>query len=162
MSKWSKGAAVKKLGEDHPDTLLARKDLAWSYQEARRFQKAEPLCRELVRVVGRGKPRNDPLYCESLALLGRCLSLQQNHDEGVSVLGECLTIAEKTQPDDWTTASYRSVLGEAPPPVGAHSPGPNGCSSPGIRGWLSVLLRSRPIIAKEALRRARQSPGPTL
>ncbi len=35
------------------------------------------------------------------------------HAEAVSILGECLKLMENTQPDDWTTASCRSLLGEA-------------------------------------------------
>jgi eukaryotic-like serine/threonine-protein kinase len=106
-------ARRSKLGEDHPETILARRDMAVSYLEAGRYSEAEPLCRQLVAALGRGEQRNEPIYCESLAVLGRCLSLEDKHAEGVSALGDCLKIAEKTRPDDWTTVNFRSFLGEA-------------------------------------------------
>ena len=142
-----------RLGEDHPDTLLARKDLAWSYQEARRYHEAEPLCREIVAAVGRAKPRNDPLYCESLASLGRCLSLQQHHVEGVSVLGECLKIMEKTQPADWNTATYRSMLGEALSRQGSFAEAERLLLS-GHQGLVERSAKIQPHHRDEALRRA--------
>jgi serine/threonine protein kinase/tetratricopeptide (TPR) repeat protein len=100
-------------GADHPDTLSAQRDLAASYLEAGRYQDAKTESRNLVAAVGHGTPRNDPLYCESLAVLGSSLSHQQEHVEALSLLGEGLKIMEKNQPDDWATASYRSLVGEA-------------------------------------------------
>ena len=146
-------ARRSRLGEYHPDTLLARKDLAWSYQEAQRYHEAEPLGRELVQAVARGKPRNDPLYCESLALLGRCLSLQQNHAEAVSVLSECLNIVEKTQPDDWTAASYRSMLGEALSRRGSFAEA-EGLLLAGHQGLAERSAQIPPHHREEVLRRA--------
>jgi tetratricopeptide (TPR) repeat protein len=106
-------ARQAKLGEDHPDTLLAQKDLAASYLDAGRYQDARTVCRNLMEAVRRAQPRDDPLYCESLAVLGSCLSHQQQHAEALSLLREGLTIIEKIQPGDWTCSSYRSLLGEA-------------------------------------------------
>jgi hypothetical protein len=64
-------------------------------------------------MVARTKPRNDQFYSVSLALLGRCLILQQKYPEAVSVLREHLDIKEKAVPDVWTTAEARTLLGEA-------------------------------------------------
>ena len=102
-----------KLGDGHPETLIAQKDLAASYLDAGRYQDGRTMSRNLVEAVRRAQPRDDPLYCESLAALGSCLSHQQEHADALSVLREGLSIIEKIQPDDWTTPSYRSLLGEA-------------------------------------------------
>jgi tetratricopeptide (TPR) repeat protein len=102
-----------KLGEAHLQTLLTQRSLALAYQSARRYSDAEALFREAVRVVGRIEPRNDRFYSVTLELFGRCLIHEKKFAEAVSILREYLALKEKAQPDDWTTAEARSLLGEA-------------------------------------------------
>jgi hypothetical protein len=69
--------------------------------------------RELLEAVGRSRPHDDPLYCDSLVYLGDGLSHLGKHAEAESLLREALKIMEEKHPDDWNTPCFRSVLGEA-------------------------------------------------
>jgi tetratricopeptide (TPR) repeat protein len=102
-----------KLGEDHLNTVIIRRNLAQTYEKALRYQDAEPLYRTAIEAAGRKKPRNDRFYSDLLAAFGHCLIAEQKHAEAATRLRECLEIKEKTQPDDWSTANARSLLGEA-------------------------------------------------
>jgi serine/threonine protein kinase len=106
-------ARRNKLGANHPDTLTTRRNLAEAYEKVGRSQDAEALFRETIAAVRERKPRNDRFYSDSLALLGRCLIRQKKCPEALPFLRECLEIKEAVQPDDWTTANARSLLGEA-------------------------------------------------
>jgi hypothetical protein len=48
-----------------------------------------------------------------LAGLGSTLILAQKFADAEPVLRECLTVREKSQPDDWTTFNTKSMLGNA-------------------------------------------------
>src|SRR5438094_1881144 len=96
-----------KLGEGHPHTLSTQMNLVLCYEQARRFQDAELLLRETVGSAGRSRPRNDRIYSDSLALLGRCLIRERKSAEALPILRQCLAMKEKAQPDDQTTANTR-------------------------------------------------------
>jgi eukaryotic-like serine/threonine-protein kinase len=102
-----------KLGEDHPDALHTERRLAQAYEKARRYHDAVSHFRRTVQAVARSQPRNDRFYSDSLAMLAHCLIVTQKYVEAVPLLRDCLRIKEQTQPDDWTTANVRSLLGEA-------------------------------------------------
>jgi tetratricopeptide (TPR) repeat protein len=102
-----------RLVRDHPATLAVARNLAEAYEKTRRDRDAESLYRQVVEAAAKQKTRNDPFYGDSLALLGHCLVGQREHAKAVSVLRECLAIREKIQPDSWSTANARSLLGEA-------------------------------------------------
>jgi tetratricopeptide (TPR) repeat protein len=106
-------AKTSKLGDDHPSVLVTLRNLARGYEKIRRPQDAERLFRRAIASSGRQKPRDDGFYSDMLAMLGRCLIHQQEIKEAVAILRECLEIKAKNQPDDWTTANVRSLLGEA-------------------------------------------------
>jgi eukaryotic-like serine/threonine-protein kinase len=101
-----------KQGESHQDTLGTQRNLAHAYLRAGRFRDAEPLYRKVVETAGRNRPRIERFYSDSLTQLGRCLIRQQKYAEALPFLRECVEIKEKTQPDDWTTAEARGLLGE--------------------------------------------------
>jgi serine/threonine protein kinase/lipopolysaccharide biosynthesis regulator YciM len=102
-----------KLGEQHTDTLISQSNLAANYQKVGRLQDAELLYRKTVEGFRRQNPRNDRYYSHSLVMLGHCLIRQRKFEEAGQFLRTSLEIKEKTQPDDWTTAQARSLLGEA-------------------------------------------------
>ncbi|HZW32297.1 MAG TPA: tetratricopeptide repeat protein [Isosphaeraceae bacterium] len=102
-----------KLGKGHHQTLMTQRNLALLYEKVGRRQDAESLFREVVAAAGRGKPRNDPFYSLSQTMLGRCLIRGGKFAEAVPILRDSLAIEEELQPDDWTTAATRSLLGEA-------------------------------------------------
>ncbi len=95
------------------DTFYAQRNLARAYEKAHREFDAERLHADVVGKSANAKPRDNQFYSDSLAYLGRCLIHRHKDDEAVSNLHQCLEIKEKTQPDDWTTARARSLLGEA-------------------------------------------------
>jgi tetratricopeptide (TPR) repeat protein len=102
-----------KLGEQHTDTLISQSNLAGNYEKVGRVQDAELLYRKTVEGFRRQNPRNDRYYSHGLVMLGQCLIRQRNFEEAGLFLRTSLEIKEKTQPDDWTTAQARSLLGEA-------------------------------------------------
>jgi serine/threonine protein kinase/tetratricopeptide (TPR) repeat protein len=102
-----------KLGVDHGMTLSVRRNLARAYEDAGRLDDAERLFRQVVEAAARAKPRNDRFYSESLALLAGCLNHRREYARAMPILRECLGIQEKTQPDGWSTAVARGMLGEA-------------------------------------------------
>jgi tetratricopeptide (TPR) repeat protein len=84
---------LAKLGPDHIDTLLARRDIAQLYISTNRLDEAE---RTLVDILDRMKTRaNDDLI---LAFTIRLLRI-------------CHRIRERTMPDSWLTYRCKSVLG---------------------------------------------------
>jgi eukaryotic-like serine/threonine-protein kinase len=102
-----------KLGEDHHSVLITLRNLARAYEKAGRPRDAERLFRQTIAAAARHTPRDDPFYSDTLAMLGRCWNREHRTKDAVPILRECLAIKEKAQPDDWTTAMARSLLGEA-------------------------------------------------
>jgi tetratricopeptide (TPR) repeat protein len=86
---------LAKLGPDHIDTLLARRDLAQLYLSTNRLDEAE---RILVEVLDAMKTRanDDPIRVFTIGLLRNCLKIR-----------------ERTMPDSWLTFRAKSLLGGA-------------------------------------------------
>jgi eukaryotic-like serine/threonine-protein kinase len=84
---------LAKLGPDHIDTLLARRDIAQLYISTNRLDEAE---RTLVEVLDRMKTRanDDPILAFTIRLLKLC-----HRTRG------------RTMPDSWLTYRCKSVLG---------------------------------------------------
>jgi serine/threonine protein kinase/tetratricopeptide (TPR) repeat protein len=102
-----------KFGDEYFGTLFVQASLASCYMKSQRYHDSELLLREVVTAAGRSKPRHDRFYSDTLGLLGGCLMHERKFDEAVPILRESLTIKEQTQPDGWTPAYARSLLGEA-------------------------------------------------
>ena len=103
-----------KLGDGHPETLIAQKDLPACIWTRDATRMAERCPATSWRPFAGPSPRDDPLYCD-VAGRGSVLAsaTSKSMPTALSVLREGLSIIEKIQPDDWTTPSYRSLLGEA-------------------------------------------------
>ncbi len=102
-----------KLGADHPSVLVTIRNLAAAYEKAGRFPDAERLYRDGIAIAGRRKPRDDSYYAEILGMLGRLLLRRGSTADAVGFLRESLEVKEKIEPDDWTTAYARILLGDA-------------------------------------------------
>ena len=104
---------VAKLGALHPSAIQVQNNLIRAYEAAERFGDAEPIYRALANAAGRRQPRDDGEYAGALAGLGSNLLEQEEYDEAVLLLRECLEIRKATQPKDWRTTNTRSMLGAA-------------------------------------------------
>jgi eukaryotic-like serine/threonine-protein kinase len=88
-------------------------EAAETYERAGRIDRALPLHREAVADARHSLASDDPELAGALAALGDVLRKAQQHDEAEKILGECLAIREKKEPDDWRTFNTRSMLGGA-------------------------------------------------
>jgi len=102
-----------KLGPDHPDTLVERKNLASSYDRAGQFAKSEPLYRATLEQMRKRYGNEDEKTTDQIALLGTNLLRQHKYADAEPLLRDCLRIREAKQPDKWTTFNARSLLGGA-------------------------------------------------
>ncbi len=112
----------EKLGRAHPDTRISMENLAVAYMGAERFEKAEPLLLEVAEARRKKvDAATDPaLRAEGrialaglLAQAGDCLLRSGKYPEAERAIRECVQIREELQPDVWTTANARSLLGDA-------------------------------------------------
>ena len=81
--------------------------------QLKQYGEAETWRRKWLAVVEKRYGADSRPYGTELALLGRNLLKQQKWTDAEAVLRECLNIREKKQPDDWTTFTTKSMLGEA-------------------------------------------------
>jgi tetratricopeptide (TPR) repeat protein/tRNA A-37 threonylcarbamoyl transferase component Bud32 len=86
---------------------------ALGYEEAKQFDKAESWERKWLTVVKERSGAQSAAYAGTLALLGFNLLQQKKWTEAETILRDCLAIRAKQQPDEWTTWSTKSMLGEA-------------------------------------------------
>jgi tetratricopeptide (TPR) repeat protein len=91
-------------GEDTPDTVACRNQLAVAYRHAKRTRDADRLL-ELTR--------ESPTHADALVIRGVLLLSRKKPAEAEKALRECLAIREKLQPDVWSTFEAKSLLGEA-------------------------------------------------
>jgi tetratricopeptide (TPR) repeat protein len=84
-----------------------------AYEVARQFNKAEAWRRTWAAHVKEVAGGDSLPYAGELAGLGLNLLQQHKYSEAEAVLRECLSIRKTQQPEDWTTFSIQSVLGEA-------------------------------------------------
>jgi tetratricopeptide (TPR) repeat protein len=92
------------LGPNHPDTITSRNELAVAYRLAGRPDAASRLYEQDPDL---------PSHAAALAIRGAMLLARNEPAEAESELREGLAVAQRIQPDDWTTFDTRSLLGEA-------------------------------------------------
>ncbi len=100
------------LGPDHGLTQSYLRNLIDCLEKMGKYDEAEPLRRELVDFYKRTAPES-PGYAFSLAFLAVNFLQQKKYADAEATLRECLTVRERSLPDDWTTYNTVSRLGEA-------------------------------------------------
>jgi tetratricopeptide (TPR) repeat protein len=86
-------------------------ELAAAYQVLGRWDRAEPLLRDLLTQRRKAVSPDSPALAGSLAQLGFVLLQEQKWSEADTVLRECLKIREAKLPDDWLRFNTMSQLG---------------------------------------------------
>ena len=99
------------LGPDHPNTLVYRNNLASAYQSADRTAEAIALHEVNLKLMTTklGPEHSNTLISRNN--LARAYLAAGLYAESEPVLRQCLSIREKTQPDEWWTFYTRSQLG---------------------------------------------------
>jgi tetratricopeptide (TPR) repeat protein/tRNA A-37 threonylcarbamoyl transferase component Bud32 len=111
---WEQTAGgLEKLGFRGEIASVVVANAVADYEAAKRFGDAERWRRKWIAVVKQRTGSDSPAYGSELAQLGDNLLQQGKYTDAETVLRECLTIRQKTQPDVWTTFNTRSVLGKA-------------------------------------------------
>ncbi len=82
-----------------------------AYTLAGEHGKLAQLLPEALPVARKRWPKDSPQLAGVLAQGGFALLQLQRWDDAEPLLRECLALREKTQPDAWTTANTRSILG---------------------------------------------------
>jgi tetratricopeptide (TPR) repeat protein len=82
-------------------------------EQHKEYKRAEGWRRKWLGVLKSRSDADPDNYAAELASLGLNLLNQHKWNEAEAVLRECLTMREKTEPDDWRTFNARSMLGEA-------------------------------------------------
>jgi hypothetical protein len=120
--RWAKAAEIFKgvirdstagHGPDSPAVLLARYNLAGTYEESDGWDVAEPFRREQLAACRRRDPPGSDDIANQLGRLGANLIHQHKWQEAELLLNECLTIREKRSSDHWTRFQAMSRLGGA-------------------------------------------------
>jgi len=83
------------------------------YEQLQRPAEAEALRRKWLAAVKEQAGAESPAYASELASLGLSLLKKTQWADAEHMLRECLTIREKTQPNEWTTFNTKSMLGES-------------------------------------------------
>lgn len=91
-------------GRGDPDTAACRNQLAVAERLAGRAAQAGRLY---------DQPAGTADQASALAIRGKTLLLENKPADAELKLRECLTILDKSRPDDWQTFDARSLLGEA-------------------------------------------------
>jgi serine/threonine protein kinase len=84
-----------------------------AYGKAGKTAEAAKLVTELLADVRKQNPKDNPQLAEMLAQFSLSLLQANAFADAEPLLRECLTIREKTQPDDWSTFNTMSTLGGA-------------------------------------------------
>jgi eukaryotic-like serine/threonine-protein kinase len=100
-------------GHDHASTQAARNNLIQAYDAVRRFDQSELLYREELAIIQRKSGRDSSAYGNASRRLAENLSAQKKWIESEPFFRECLAISEQKQPDSFSTANTRSLLGNA-------------------------------------------------
>jgi tetratricopeptide (TPR) repeat protein len=101
------------LGPDHPQTLTSMGNLGKAYAEARQGEKAATTLAAFIDGMRKRAPKDSPQFARLLELVAIELLSCGQHAAAESLLGECLTIRAKTQPDAWNTFNTQALLGGA-------------------------------------------------
>jgi len=99
------------LGPNHPDTLTSMSNLALAYKEAGRLAAALRLLEQALARRTEQLGREHPITLTSMNNLARTYQQSGDFAKAALLLRECLTIAQKKQPDAWTTFATQSQLG---------------------------------------------------
>jgi tetratricopeptide (TPR) repeat protein/tRNA A-37 threonylcarbamoyl transferase component Bud32 len=135
------GLMESNLGPDHPNTLVCRGNLAVIQEALGRWTDAEVLRRGVMARRREAQRLDSPLVAGDLAGLGYNLLIQARWSEAESVLRECLTIREKTMPDNWSRFNTMSQLGGAMLGLGRHA----GAEELIVRGYEGLKARQAKI-----------------
>jgi hypothetical protein len=92
---------------------VSMNDLAEDYEAAGKFDRAEPLRREVLAQQRKKSGPESTATASALARLSFTLLQQKKYADAEPLLRECLTIRTKHVPDDWRTFDTRSMLGAA-------------------------------------------------
>jgi tetratricopeptide (TPR) repeat protein len=84
-----------------------------AYAQAGKAAEAARLVRDLVADARRQSLQDSSEFADVLSQFALVLLQAHAFAEAESLLRECLTIREKTQPDDWSTFNTLSLLGSA-------------------------------------------------
>jgi tetratricopeptide (TPR) repeat protein len=102
----------EKFGASDQQTQAARSNLANAYESRSRPADAEPLWRETLEMQRKVAGAYGSYQVGgTLALLGRNLLQQEKWAEAEKVLGECLAIRRKQEPQSWSTFNTASLVG---------------------------------------------------
>jgi tetratricopeptide (TPR) repeat protein len=91
-------------GDDNPDAVACRNQLAVAYRLANHPELASQLYEP---------EKNSSSHASALAIRGSMLLAKKKPAEAEKLLRECLAIREKIKPDDWSLFDAQSMLGEA-------------------------------------------------
>ncbi len=103
----------KVSGPRHAATLKTSATLATAHESLSRWDRAEPLWREIVARRHDTVGPDSPILAGDLESLGSNLLRRHKPVDAEPPLRESLAIREKTQSDDWATFNTRSLLGGA-------------------------------------------------
>ena len=109
------------LTTDHPERFASRDILAAAYESLGRWDRAEPLRRELLAFLRDKAPAGSPELAAQLAPIGQCLLRRERWVEAEEALRECLAIRERAMPGSWRHFNAMSLLGWALIGQGRHA-----------------------------------------
>jgi serine/threonine protein kinase/tetratricopeptide (TPR) repeat protein len=113
MFETALAAIEAKSRPDEPRALEIRANLSAAYEALDQSAKSELLARSALERARRQLGPNNPRIAPLLSALGWCLVRTHKGSEAEVVLRECLSLSETAEPDAWTTALVRSLLGAA-------------------------------------------------
>jgi eukaryotic-like serine/threonine-protein kinase len=103
---------TKTRGASHPIVLSTTRSLCGAYESLGRWAYAEPLRRTVLEQQRSSAPPASLERANDLNLLGTNLLKQEKWTAAEPILRESLKICAASQPDHWTTFSFRSALGD--------------------------------------------------
>jgi eukaryotic-like serine/threonine-protein kinase len=101
------------FGADHLNTLSAMASLGKAYADLGQGEKAAALFNRVVDAQRRLMPKKGPGFAVVVSNLGMILLECGQQAAAEPLLRECLTLRQKSQPEDWTTFYTQSMLGGA-------------------------------------------------
>jgi len=102
-----------RAGKKYPSLRGVGVNLLEGYVQAGKTEQAASLAKELLAEARTQLPEESPQLAGQLASIAVSLLQAKAFTEAEPLLQECLSIRDKTQPDEWTTFNSRSMLGGA-------------------------------------------------
>jgi eukaryotic-like serine/threonine-protein kinase len=102
-----------KFGPEHRYTLYVMGNLGQAYCKAGQREKGITILKEFIAGQRKQSQPNSPVFASMIAMFSLELLNGKQYTMAEEMLRECLTIREKTQPDDWATFNTGSMLGAA-------------------------------------------------